>query len=1855
MSNQKNKKRKALLPLLVSAGLLGGVTGLAVAILAHKNADKGNPYYNIYNYNNDGDLSIEIKVPSKNANQDVIGIFKDKNGNEYEVKGTVDKDGNLNLDTSSLPAPGSYNLDRIVSADDQNAVIVPNDKLTPEQKDTIRRPATEGKTYHDENNNKVIELDVNKGLTDKEVIAKFEDENGNIIEVAAKVDENGKLVINTDTLPNGSKYTLDAVVEKGIEPEKKVVNVSELPEDVKVVNKLDYPHQHTNEKGDIIIDAKVSPEEKGKETIAIFKDEKGQTHEVKGTVEEDGTVKYDTSSLPNPGKYNLDKIVSADDKNNVLIPNEELSKDQKDTVVLPGATGKVIVNDKNEKQLEVTISPSKKGEEVTAVFKDSTGKEFPVKGKVDTDGKVVFDSSSLPEGEIYKLDSLNDNNGKKIANTDSMTDPEKTISKLEYDKAFDHNDEGDLIVKVDTGKENANKEVVAVFKDKEGNEHKVNGTTDENGKVKFDTDSLPNPGEYNLDKVVDKNDESKEIVPNEKLTPEQKSTIKKPEISTNIIEDANGNKTMEIQTNEALAGKTVDVEFENSKGEKIVVPALVDPTGKITIDSSDNDKFPEGEKYTVTDIKDAITKDKLVDVSELPKEDATINKTNAGEKQISEDNKEKLVFDVPEEEKGKELVAEFKDKDGNVQEVKGTVDENGKVSFDLSELDPEKIYDLDKVVDKSTSPEDVVVPNEDLSKEVKTINDTPEQARKVEFSNPRPLNLKLTSASLEFTAKDVNSLSVGKDFELIIVQTSDENKTFKATAKINQELSKIYFDFNALESNVEYKFKSLEFTTQDSTIKVITSALENFKFTTAKYELPKWSSTTSKDQTTNSVTLDFTFKDDNSEVKLADKEIKVKYVELLENGAEGQPQEFKMAAKEVSHVLNSLKGNTKYIITDLLIDVEGKEVALFRTEQTKEASVFATTATEITLSWDVNNKEQFASTLNDAELKVSYVDADKKLKVGNEVTLKFKKKDTTEEKTMTGRVIEGDKIQFNFTNLEKASTYEIIEISMSNVNDGSATEYKFTQLASGSNTFETKDEVKVVSVTSEKTELVDEHSTVVKATIKADEILLSGQKIKIQYKAKGFDNEIIEAEVDYDATKSEYTFNLENLKGNREYVFVNLLHGKKGKVVEEFLKEKTLKHSIKVQPTAMTVNLVSSTISSVTAQEIKFELTDPDGIFEENQQVTIEIASKDNKNSEQISKRAVVATEGDKKVVTFTIDSLPFNKEWKVYEVKFASKPDKATYDVHKKADNTFDNVIYNGEEQGKEILFERILKLNSLTNAEIANNASVLTYDLKYTNELFGEKFIKALYTDNNGVKVWTNAVQIKSNANSLTLESLVPNRKYTLVGLFKGDSADAITENAADKIEMGNVENSIVFTQSETSIEISGTFNSINADSAKVKFEVSSKDQVFETSQQVTFTFAPVAGKDDSNKKEFTVNLTNEGDKWFASLDLTGLTKDTEYKLYEAKFTAKPAKANVNLNNDASNIVYDSTKANAKEYKFKTLFDIDLSTSVLTMTENKTKDETKVGKDLIQISYDYSGSLSNVKTSQELMNDSRANKGFSVKFTGKATAKIRNKTTSAEEDKALVHELDATDLEFNRDTQTLTFKLKGIKPGYDYELTSIKLVQNEHNNTQTDSEKTAELAESIKTAAKFKGTGYGWEVLELLEGEKGVINTEITAQNDRPWIIVLGFNREMYGKEFSQLFNYLITEAPTDIRTKWVDKLKELMQKGMERSKEEITTINLIQFGNKFNKTDADDQVVFANGLTYNKQWNGGESGNPRIQKAWPVSGGVAYGFNPKLTPVNTQEVLKWDNFRFFSKEAAIKGLDLTLNISDEFYEGE
>ncbi|MEJ3571497.1 DUF1410 domain-containing protein [Ureaplasma urealyticum] len=510
-----------------------------------------------YQYTKNGDINLIAKVAPYYVNQQVYGIFKDQNNKEHQVLAKVKKDGTVEFDTGLLKNHDNYSLDRIVSISNPKNVLVSNFDLARKQKQLIKKPAA--KPSIDATKKAQILENLNDDLINQKLIATFVDNNNKEYKVIGVVDQNNKIVFESDSLPKCYIYHLSKVENNDL---NKVVNKNDFElKDITIDKRypssptsrpsFEYDNEgnleiHTELPKELSDDLKQKAQTNGS-TKAIVVDQNGVEHEVETSVDTNGKVIVKTKNLPNgdpskPNTYTLKKLVLKQNgqPNTDLIGEKQLNGDNHTSFQKPTVVAKV----KENNDYEISFSnPNLVNKKIKLTFKtdDNDSNTKTIEATIGLDGKANFktsDDTTFEPNHKYTLTKIEADN-KNVANIEEIPLVDRIINKQK-----NGNINGDNKHEFNIPNQK-NKDLIGIYKDKNNNEIHVPIKPDDKGKAIVDPNNSPFDSNkiYEFDKIIDpsqhpnktildKNGINKDVgTINDDLTKARKIVLKTPTIS----------------------------------------------------------------------------------------------------------------------------------------------------------------------------------------------------------------------------------------------------------------------------------------------------------------------------------------------------------------------------------------------------------------------------------------------------------------------------------------------------------------------------------------------------------------------------------------------------------------------------------------------------------------------------------------------------------------------------------------------------------------------------------------------------------------------------------------------------------------------------------------------------------------------------------------------------------------------------------------------------------------------------------------------------------------------------------------------------------------------------------------------------------------------------------------------------------------------------------------------------------------------------------------------------------------------------------------------------------------------------
>ncbi|WP_235732120.1 hypothetical protein [Mycoplasmopsis canis] len=527
-------------------------------------------------------------------------------------------------------------------------------------------------------------------------------------------------------------------------------------------------------------------------------------------------------------------------------------------------------------------------------------------------------------------------------------------------------------------------------------------------------------------------------------------------------------------------------------------------------------------------------------------------------------------------------------------------------------------------------------------------------------------------------------------------------------------------------------------------------------------------------------------------------------------------------------------------------------------------------------------------------------------------------------------------------------------------------------------------------------------------------------------------------------------------------------------------------------------------------------------------------------------KEAALVQDGANYKVTFENVPMDVNTKYLVKELRLKTKTKEENPNINGRDNNAIYNSVLDSEEQS----FINEFKLASLSNNMSSGSAGVsqatITANFTATAETFGANHKFAIQyksaNDPNEIITSNSVTWDNSKTISFTLTGLNKNRNYEFYKiLYTADNSNATTTSAEFAKENSTSDSFIIAPGNTTALE--PTISAQAQNITTLKFEINSEDQVLEANQQMKVTVGKAENREDSTDKEVDGNITLENSKYYVVFDLINLLENTEYKVYKLEFLDKPNKAHTNINaNQDNEVTLPQT-----EIKFRTSLEPHVeSGSTVSLVQDNNRDDSLRGRDIMEASYEVTGTWTNVVLPVELIDNNAVNKGIVITYRG--TAVLKDGTTAT-------HDVTAYNVNYDSSNKQISFKIKGMKAGYTYDLQSLNLNQKLHTHSDQKFDKIIDIQSVQKT--EHLAQGYGWELFRFDPNRSYWPPTSESLNR-----IYLGFEKGFEGNDFIRLFDYIKNKTPNDTQNylvndqsanitlgeKWLIELKKVLLNSMK-----------------------------------------------------------------------------------------------------------
>ncbi|QDI64453.1 DUF1410 domain-containing protein [Ureaplasma parvum] len=1529
IKNDNNKKSRKQRLFLLLATLNLAWAGAIIGIVLHSKNNNELSNNDFYSFNDDGDLIIKGQLPKTYINKDVYGVFVDENNQEYKIKTQIDSYAKFEFDTKYLPKTGKYKLNRII--DLNNNIVRENEKLKPEQKIEVLKPVPTN-VYEDQKNEKHIQLKVNKILANKILVAKFVNQNNEVYSIEAHVGLDQKIDIDTSSLKDGNVYYLKDLILKDSNPLTKVVNVNDIDEQFK---KIDKTHTYDNE-GNLVLKVDLTNKTKNQALpTAVFKDENNKEYLIPALSVKNNVGYFNTKKLPLNHKYELNRIVNNNELNDVLVPNNELMLEHKVSVNKP-TKAKVNFID-NKKVYEVDLGVQLKNTPLELTLEDLNHQTYKINAKTDEKGRAVFDISSLGDNNLYEVIGIKKTNEVDVVNLKQIPYHNRSINNLNsnaLNTPYQYTKNGDINLIAKVAPYYVNQQVYGIFKDQNNQEHQILAKVKKDGTIAFDTGALNNNSNYSLDKIVSVSNPQNVLVSNFDLTSKQKQLIKKPAANASV-DSTKKTQILENLNNDLINQKLVATFVDNNDKEYKVV-ANVDQNNKIIFDSND---LPKGYIYhlakvenndlnKVINLNDFELKDKIIDKRDLNLLDSHPDFTydNDGNLEIHT----QLANDLNDDLKQKALNnANVKgivvDQDGIEHEIDVSIDANGKVIIptkNLANNDPTKpnIYTLKKVVLKQNNQ-----PNIDLISEEQLSGDN-----HISFKKPT------------ITAKTKEN----DDYEISFSNPSLANKKIKLTFKTDDNNT----NTKTVEASIGLDGKAI-FKTSDDAI-----FAPDHKYTLTKIEadnkkVANIDEISPLDRIVNKQKNGNVNADNKHEFKIPDqknKDLTAVYKDKNNNEIH-VPIKTDDKGKVIVNPNNNLFDPNKIYDFDKIVDLNEypNKTILDRNSINKDVSAIndgVDQARKLVLKAPAVSNV----TVNAINFQVNLFDLNK-LSYNRQFALTIAKvndlNDTQKYIATYDPKTNNYKLNFDFTHLDANTKYKVVDVELLELNNkekpiklikDDVLNFEFT--TSSATTINPPIWTKFDAVVK-----TNNDTTITFEIDDKDNILKNDQKIYAQLALMDddlLDTDVINPLVNFSKTNKIASINGLDLKGNSKYSIKNLYYLNDQNQKVYLFKNDVTKYEQHFITNPHKINL--SFNKSAVEQDIFadhanlfIDYKDHDQKLRINEDVKIYYQNIDNtKNELQIGYGKVVANNK----IKFNLVGL---KEKTTYVIKKLEALNKsASSIVNSEFDLLDPNTNFSTSNKNT-----TLVGLNSIDNWN-NDQTPIINAKINIGDDFQDNQQVKLIYVSNDNKEIKSKAVTLIKGQRNYQFEfsNLIKNRLYTFSKIVYETNNQTLhkLDTLTHQFSI-NPSNNAVSLKNNTNIEITKRIL-VNNDQSLIsaKIEVDDIDNVLNTADKPNIVYQLENSNDANNNLKLATNaqVVVENNKKFLKFDLVSLKINQNYVIKEISFNSKPTNAYFNFtNNKTNNIVYSydeqnkislSNNINPTSYKPQTINKNDKSVNI-------------------------------------------------------------------------------------------------------------------------------------------------------------------------------------------------------------------------------------------------------------------------------------------------------------------------------------
>ncbi len=536
------------------------------------------------------DKFFQIKLNHELNSKWLVAHFVNQNNAEYAFDVQVDKEGNVIVDTKKLPLGNFYKLNSLtLKEDSKNTKVVNLEEIDP----SIR--SVDKTRSFDEEGNVIVNVRVSRNLANKTIQSLFEDENHQIHTLKVVVDKNGLARLPVKKMDNHHQYKLIKVTD-------------ENDNDLLKPNKLSFAHQniiYNPIKTKIEVDEnnsqklfhiQVDPSLQNQSLTITFKNENHEKTKLLAKVNSDGEIVIDLNELKDGHLYKLDDIGISNTSPNKRVANLKQVYESAKTInkLNTSHLNNPYNYDKNGNLIfNAKIDPEQlANDQVEAVFVDENNTEHKVLTNVDSNGKILINTSDLNQNHTYQLKeivNLEEPKTSVLNNYELASNQKQKFSKPAANvKALEDKNFKIKLLNPDL----ANQSIVVTFEDENHQLYQLNAKLNDQQEVILKTKDdqlLPNNHTYTLTKITNTNNQA--IVNVNDLDKKDKLLEK---IDVNKLQQLNaynyddlGNLIVDIHNNQkVLIDHEYDAHFIDENNKDHFIPTKIDlNTNKISINT----------------------------------------------------------------------------------------------------------------------------------------------------------------------------------------------------------------------------------------------------------------------------------------------------------------------------------------------------------------------------------------------------------------------------------------------------------------------------------------------------------------------------------------------------------------------------------------------------------------------------------------------------------------------------------------------------------------------------------------------------------------------------------------------------------------------------------------------------------------------------------------------------------------------------------------------------------------------------------------------------------------------------------------------------------------------------------------------------------------------------------------------------------------------------------------------------------------------------------------------------------------------------------------------------------------------